>query len=137
MVGVLGGMAFGLMGSFGLLLVVAILEQLFVPPLRELGGYGQFGFVMLYTGTFGVAFGCSLGLCVFWRFWEWLFSVIFLIVPFILLETDLLWNEPQSLVAFGHYIVFFVLLCTAVILRLHFGVQEELNGKTAEEKTDK
>jgi hypothetical protein len=57
--------------SIGYLGIILLLETAFVPPLHSPANYGQFGFLLIYTGFFGLFYGATFGLLPYTRFLLW------------------------------------------------------------------
>ena len=66
--GLIGAAAGAMLCSVRYLTVILLLEYLLVPPLPSPVTYGQFGFRLIETGTWGLVYGGTLSVLAYWRF---------------------------------------------------------------------
>lgn len=87
-------------GYFG---IIIILETAFVPPLHSPANYGQFGFLLVLFGFFGLLYGASFGLIPYTRFFLWVPS--FLLISYLAISGEIATNFDVTEVT-----------CTAMII---------------------
>jgi hypothetical protein len=71
-------------GYFG---IIIMLETAFVPPLHSPANYGQFGFLLVLFGFFGLLYGASFGLIPYTRFFLWVPS--FLLISYLAISGEI------------------------------------------------
>jgi hypothetical protein len=120
--GLVGAPVGAILCSVGYLAVIFVLETAFVPPLHSPENYGQFGFLLIIFGFFGLFFGASFALIPYTRFLLWL--PVFAIISLVATSGDVAaYFDPTevtctAMLVVGALIVAFAFVTSAVISRL-------------------
>ena len=124
--------------TVGLFLVVVILESAFCPPLKSIENFGQFDFLLLYFGAFGVVVGLTNGLIPILRFRVWIpvFCIVLLLFVYFDREIGLI-SKPLFVPCFAFYIIsslFFTLcLIISIAVRKRMEASTPTSGKPAKD----
>ena len=120
--GLVGAPVGAILCSVGYLAVIFILESAFVPPLHSPANYGQFGFLLIIFGFFGLFFGASFALIPYTRFLLWLpiFAIIALVTTSgdVAAHFDATEVTCTAMLVIGALIVALALLTSIVLSRL-------------------
>ena len=96
-----------------------------MPPLHSPENYGQFGFLLICFGFFGLFYGASFGLIPYTRFVLWLPAFILLTLAIgacgdLAATFDAIEVTCSAMIVVGGLIVFLAFLTSAAIRRLEY-----------------
>ncbi len=98
--------------SVGYVGIVLLLETALVPPLHSPGTYGQFGFMVIFLGFFGLFYGASFGLIPYTGFALWTPAFLMITLP---IMSGTIWTnfDATDVICFAMIVLAMIILALA------------------------